>query len=82
MAINLLRHSDIGPQWVFNLKMLCGYPGKEEIGRKELRGFIKRHPQLKFIGLVHSDACFDDSLVNPRNPDYNPLLQVVTQLST
>uniref|UniRef100_A0A1B6MT34 Uncharacterized protein n=1 Tax=Graphocephala atropunctata TaxID=36148 RepID=A0A1B6MT34_9HEMI len=50
--------------------------GKDEIGRKELRGFVRRHPKLMFLGLVHSEACFDDCFINPRNPEYNPNLQI------
>ncbi|KAG8297035.1 regulation of ligase activity protein, partial [Homalodisca vitripennis] len=50
--------------------------GKDEIGRKELRGFVRRHPNLKFLGLVHSEACYDDCFINPRNPEYNPNLQI------
>ncbi|XP_054290704.1 protein zyg-11 homolog B-like [Macrosteles quadrilineatus] len=50
--------------------------GKDEIGRKELKGFVRRHPHLRFLGLVHSEACYDDCFINPRNPEYNPNLQV------
>lgn len=50
--------------------------GKDDIGRKELRNFVRSHTNLVFLGLVHSEACFDDCFINPRHPDYNPHLQV------
>ncbi|XP_047361146.1 protein zyg-11 homolog B-like isoform X1 [Vespa velutina] len=50
--------------------------GKDEINAKDLKEFIKAHPQLKFLGLVHSDTCYEDSLINPENKDYKPDLIV------
>lgn len=50
--------------------------GKDDINPKDLKEFIKTHPDLNFLGLVHSDACYDDSLINPVNEDYRPGLIV------
>ncbi|KAI4486618.1 hypothetical protein M0804_005988 [Polistes exclamans] len=50
--------------------------GKDEINPKDLKEFIKEHPHLKFLGLVHSDTCYEDSLINPANEDYKPDLVV------
>ncbi|XP_035739277.1 protein zyg-11 homolog B-like [Vespa mandarinia] len=50
--------------------------GKDEINSKDLKEFIKAHPHLKFLGLVHSDTCYEDSLINPENKDYKPDLIV------
>lgn len=50
--------------------------GKDEIEIKDLKEFIKSHPRLEFIGLVHSDVCYDESLINPTNTDYKPELMV------
>lgn len=51
--------------------------GKDEIDVNDLKEFIKSHPRLEFIGLVHSDVCYDDSLINPLNIDYKPELMVI-----
>lgn len=50
--------------------------GKDEIEVKDLKEFLKNHPHLEFLGLVHSDACYEDSLINPANKDYRPGLIV------
>lgn len=50
--------------------------GKDECSRIELRGFIRRHPKLQFLGLVQSEACYDECFTHPNNPDYRPDLQV------
>ncbi|XP_015119052.1 protein zyg-11 homolog B isoform X1 [Diachasma alloeum] len=50
--------------------------GKDEIEVKDLKDFIKAHPYLEFLGLVHSDACYDDSLANPANKDFRHNLMV------
>ncbi|XP_048509756.1 protein zyg-11 homolog B-like isoform X2 [Athalia rosae] len=50
--------------------------GKDQIDAKDLRAFVKAHPHLRFLGLVHSDACYEDSLVNPFNEYYRPNLVV------
>ncbi|XP_011312713.1 protein zyg-11 homolog B isoform X2 [Fopius arisanus] len=50
--------------------------GKDEIEVRDLKEFIKSHPYLEFLGLVHSDVCYDDSLANPANKDYRPNLMV------
>ncbi|XP_043289937.1 protein zyg-11 homolog B-like isoform X2 [Venturia canescens] len=50
--------------------------GKDDIDAPDLKKFIKAHPHLEFLGLVHSDACYDDSLVNSANKDYKPDLVV------
>ncbi|XP_015602670.1 protein zyg-11 homolog B isoform X3 [Cephus cinctus] len=52
------------------------FTGKDEIDTKDLKRFIKAHPDLRFLGLVHSDACYDDSLINPMHEDYKPDLIV------
>nr|CAD7579122.1 unnamed protein product [Timema californicum] len=50
--------------------------GKEDISSSELRQFIHHHPQLKFLGLTHSEVCHDEGFTNPRHPDYRPTLLV------
>ncbi|XP_011497736.1 PREDICTED: protein zyg-11 homolog B [Ceratosolen solmsi marchali] len=50
--------------------------GKDEIDGKDLWNFIQAHKNLKFLGLVHSDACFEDCLMNPFNKNYRPDLVV------
>ena len=50
--------------------------GKDEIDGKDLWSFIQAHKQLKFLGLVHSDACYEDSLMNPLNKNYRQDLVV------
>lgn len=50
--------------------------GKADIEPKDLKEFIKAHPYLRFLGLVSTDACYDDSLINPANEDYRPELVV------
>ncbi|KAG7188107.1 hypothetical protein KM043_015956 [Ampulex compressa] len=50
--------------------------GKDGIDARDLRRFVKAHPYLRFLGLVHSDACYDNSLINPANEDYRPGLIV------
>ncbi|XP_012140071.1 protein zyg-11 homolog B isoform X2 [Megachile rotundata] len=50
--------------------------GKADIEPKDLKEFIKAHPHLRFLGLVSTDACYDDSLINPANEDYRPELVV------
>ncbi|XP_066589972.1 protein zyg-11 homolog B-like [Prorops nasuta] len=50
--------------------------GKDEIDAKDLKEFIKAHTHLRFLGLVYTDACYDDSLINPDNEDYQPNLVV------
>ncbi|XP_043479584.1 protein zyg-11 homolog B-like [Leptopilina heterotoma] len=50
--------------------------GKDEIDPKDLRKFIRAHPKLSFLGLMHSDACYEESLINPFNKNYNSDLVV------
>ncbi|PNF20924.1 zyg-11-like protein B [Cryptotermes secundus] len=60
---------------------LLDISGKDEISIPDLRHFLGCHRQLKFLGLIHSEACYDESFVNPHHPDYNPNL-VVTGIAT
>lgn len=55
--------------------------GKGDIDPKDLKEFIKAHPYLRFLGLVSTDACYDDSLTNPTDEYYRPGL-VVTGTAT
>lgn len=55
--------------------------GEYEIFIPDLRHFLGCHRELKFLGLIHSDACCDEVFVNPLHPDYNPDL-VVTGIAT
>ncbi|PSN40433.1 Protein zyg-11 B [Blattella germanica] len=55
--------------------------GKDEINIPDLRHFIGCHRELKFLGLIHSEACYDESFINPHHPDYNSEL-VVTGIAT
>ncbi|XP_015429427.1 PREDICTED: protein zyg-11 homolog [Dufourea novaeangliae] len=50
--------------------------GKGDIDPRDLKEFIKAHPHLKFLGLVSTDACYEDSLTNSANKDYRPGLVV------
>lgn len=50
--------------------------GKGEINRKELQMFLKQHPQLKYLGLVHCEICSEECFTNPKHPDFNPELQI------
>lgn len=50
--------------------------GKGELNRKELQLFLKEHPQLKYLGLVHNDICSEECFTNPKHPDFNPNLQI------
>ncbi|XP_043248975.1 protein zyg-11 homolog B-like isoform X1 [Colletes gigas] len=49
---------------------------KNDIDTKDLKEFIKAHRHLKFLGLVNTDACYEDSLINSANKDYRPDLVV------
>ncbi|CAG5084820.1 Similar to Zyg11b: Protein zyg-11 homolog B (Mus musculus) [Cotesia congregata] len=55
--------------------------GKDEIEVKDLKEFLKNHPHLEFLGLVHSNICYEDSLINPANKDYRPGL-IVSGMAT
>ncbi|XP_008201802.1 protein zyg-11 homolog B isoform X1 [Nasonia vitripennis] len=68
---DLLKATDCMP----HLKSL-DVSGKDEIDGKDLWNFIQAHKHLKFLGLVHSDACFEDCLMNPSNKNYRPDLVV------
>lgn len=50
--------------------------GRDEIDAKDLRDFIKAHPHLRFLGLVHCDACYDESFTNTENKEFRPKLVV------
>ncbi|XP_076622675.1 protein zyg-11 homolog B isoform X2 [Colletes latitarsis] len=49
---------------------------KSDIDSKDLKEFIKAHQHLKFLGLVSTDTCYEDSLINSANKDYRPDLVV------
>ncbi|XP_076650034.1 protein zyg-11 homolog B [Halictus rubicundus] len=50
--------------------------GKVDINLKYLKKFIKAHPDLTFLGLVYTLACYEDSLTDSTNKDYRPNLVV------
>lgn len=50
--------------------------GKGDIDPKDLKEFIKAHPYLRFLGLVSTDACYDECFINPAHQDYRPGLVV------
>ncbi|XP_025074862.1 protein zyg-11 homolog B-like isoform X1 [Pogonomyrmex barbatus] len=50
--------------------------GKDDINPKDLRKFIASHVHLKFLGLVHSDACYDESFIDSNHEDYRPELVI------
>lgn len=50
--------------------------GKGGIDSKDLKEFIKTHLYLRFLGLVSTGACYEDSLINSANKDYRPELVV------
>ncbi|XP_066996742.1 protein zyg-11 homolog B isoform X2 [Anabrus simplex] len=55
--------------------------GKDDISATELRLFLRHHQAVRFLGLIHSDVCYDESFINPRHPEYEELL-VVTGTAT
>ncbi|XP_078044108.1 protein zyg-11 homolog B [Augochlora pura] len=50
--------------------------GKADIDLIYLKKFINAHPHLRFLGLVATLACYEDSLTNSTNKDYRPELVV------
>lgn len=50
--------------------------GKDDINPKDLKDFIESHIYLRFLGLVHSDACYEESFIDPLHEDYKPELVV------
>ncbi|XP_014203818.1 protein zyg-11 homolog B [Copidosoma floridanum] len=50
--------------------------GKDDIDGKDLWNFVQAHKHLKFLGLVHSDACYEDCLMNPSNKNFRSDLVV------
>jgi hypothetical protein len=50
--------------------------GKDDINPKDLKNFIASHVHLRFLGLVHSYACYDDSFIDATHEDYRPELIV------
>ncbi|XP_033341021.1 protein zyg-11 homolog B [Megalopta genalis] len=50
--------------------------GKGDIDLIYLKKFINAHPHLRFLGLVATLACYEDSLTNFTNKDYRPELVV------
>lgn len=52
------------------------YLGKDDINSKDLKSFIASHVHLRFLGLVHSDVCYDESFIDPTHEDYRPELVV------
>ncbi|KAL7289258.1 hypothetical protein TKK_0017195 [Trichogramma kaykai] len=50
--------------------------GKDDIDGRDLWEFILAHKDLRFLGLVHSDACYEDSLMNPSNRNHKQDLVV------
>lgn len=46
------------------------YIGKDDINPKDLKNFIASHIRLRFLGLVHSDACYDESFIDSTHKDY------------
>lgn len=55
--------------------------GKDNIDIDDLKTFLQLHPNLKFLGLVLTEACFDDMFTKESDPLYNPNL-VVTGSAT
>lgn len=51
--------------------------GQEEINEALLVVFLRKHPNLKFLGLMSSDVCKSDIFSNPLNADYRPGLEVI-----
>ncbi|XP_012216425.1 protein zyg-11 homolog B-like isoform X2 [Linepithema humile] len=48
--------------------------GKDDINPKDLKNFIASHVHLRFLGLVHSDACYDESFIDSTHKDFRPEL--------
>jgi len=52
------------------------YIGKDDINSKDLKNFIASHVHLRFLGLVHSDACYDESFIDSTHEDHRSELVV------
>ncbi|EFN78345.1 protein zyg-11 homolog B isoform X2 [Harpegnathos saltator] len=50
--------------------------GKDDINPKDLKNFIASHMRLRFLGLVHSDVCYDESFIDSTHEDYKPELVI------
>ncbi|XP_036150021.1 protein zyg-11 homolog B isoform X3 [Monomorium pharaonis] len=50
--------------------------GNDDINPKDLKNFIASHVHLRFLGLVHSDACYDESFTDLTHEDYRPKLVI------
>ncbi|XP_011688898.1 PREDICTED: protein zyg-11 homolog B-like isoform X3 [Wasmannia auropunctata] len=50
--------------------------GKDDIHPKDLKNFIASHVNLRFLGLVHSDACYDESFIDSSREDYKSELVI------
>lgn len=50
--------------------------GKEDIESADLRNFVEAHPSLVFLGLIQTEACYDDMFTDVRSPDYKAGLAV------
>ncbi|XP_011052642.1 PREDICTED: protein zyg-11 homolog B-like isoform X4 [Acromyrmex echinatior] len=49
---------------------------KDDINPKDLKNFIASHVRLRFLGLVHSDACYDESFIDSTHKDYRSELVI------
>ncbi|XP_032679969.1 protein zyg-11 homolog B-like isoform X1 [Odontomachus brunneus] len=50
--------------------------GKDDINPKDLKNFIASHMHLRFLGLVHSDACYDESFIDATHENHRPELVI------
>ncbi|KAK2723083.1 protein zyg-11 homolog B-like [Artemia franciscana] len=72
-----LKHPDMLP-----LLLSLDISGKEEeVESGDLRRFLGQHTKLRFLGLAHTDVCYDEIFIDYRNPDHRPDL-IVTGSAT
>lgn len=50
--------------------------GKEDIEPADLHSFVEQHPRLTFLGLIQTEACYDDMFINFTCHYYRPDISV------
>ncbi|EEB12106.1 conserved hypothetical protein [Pediculus humanus corporis] len=50
--------------------------GKDDVNIKDVSVFLQDRPNVVFLGLLYSDACYSDRFINTRHSEYNPKLTV------
>uniref|UniRef100_A0A8D8YI04 Protein zyg-11 homolog B n=2 Tax=Cacopsylla melanoneura TaxID=428564 RepID=A0A8D8YI04_9HEMI len=68
---SLLKQQDLFP-YITSLDL----SGQECVEVSLVEFFVKSHPSLKFLGVVHCDCCDDTMFTDSTHPYFNPELQV------